>query len=230
MYTIAVIEDNVLTGDMITEVLIEEGFQVIRAYSGTEALYLLKHQKPDLILLDLILPGLDGEGVLEHIEDIPVIILSSKAEVENKINLLNEGACDYITKPFNTRELIARIFVQLRKEKNSSNHTEESILSVGDLSLDPMSLRLIVQSQEVKLTKTECVILKLLMSHSRYTISRDLLLDSISYETPDCTEKSLKQHIYNLRKKLCSVNSKIQIETVRGVGFKLSEKNRGRET
>ena len=91
-------------------------------------------------------------------------------------------------------------------------------------------MRLIVQSQEVKLTKTECVILKLLMSHSRYTISRDLLLDSISYETPDCTEKSLKQHIYNLRKKLCSVNSKIQIETVRGVGFKLSEKNRGRET
>ncbi|MCI6006407.1 MAG: response regulator transcription factor [Blautia sp.] len=226
MYTIAVIEDNVLTGDMITEVLIEEGFQVIRAYSGTEALYLLKHQKPDLILLDLILPGLDGEEVLEHIKDIPVIILSSKAEVENKINLLNEGACDYITKPFNAKELIARIFVQLRKEKSSGNHTDESILSVGDLTLDPLSLNLIVQSQNVKLTKTECVILKLLMSHSRYTISRDLLLDSISYETPDCTEKSLKQHIYNLRKKLSSINSSIQIETVRGVGFKLSENKR----
>ena len=226
METIAVIEDNVLTGDMITEVLIEEGFQVIRAYSGTEALYLLKHQKPDLILLDLILPGLDGEEVLEHIKDIPVIILSSKAEVENKINLLNEGACDYITKPFNAKELIARIFVQLRKEKSSGNHTDESILSVGDLTLDPLSLNLIVQSQNVKLTKTECVILKLLMSHSRYTISRDLLLDSISYETPDCTEKSLKQHIYNLRKKLSSINSSIQIETVRGVGFKLSENKR----
>ena len=82
-----------------------------------------------------------------------------------------------------------------------------------------------VQSRTVKLTKTECVILKLLMNHSRYIISRDLLLDSISYETPDCTEKSLKQHIYNLRKKLNSIDSSIQIETVRGVGFKLS-KNR----
>lgn len=103
MATIAVIEDNVLTGDMVEEILVEEGFRVIRAYSGTEALYLLKHEKPDLILLDLILPGLGGEGVLEHIKDIPVIILSSKTDVEDKINLLNEGACDYITKPFHKK-------------------------------------------------------------------------------------------------------------------------------
>lgn len=222
METIAVIEDNVLTGDLITEILMEEGFRVIRAYSGTEALYLLQLKRPDLILLDLVLPGLDGEGVLEHIKDTPVIVLSAKAEVEDKIQLLNEGACDYITKPFNAKELIARIFVQLRKEKNAGNQTEESMLSVGDLTLDPLSLSVITQSQDVKLTKTECVILKLLMSRSRYTISKDVLLDSISYETPDCTEKSLKQHIYNLRKKLCSINSSIQIETVRGVGFKLS--------
>ena len=77
MDTIAVIEDNVLTGDLITDVLMEEGFHVIRAYSGTEALYLLQQKKPNLVLLDLILPGLDGKGVLEHIKDIPVIILSS---------------------------------------------------------------------------------------------------------------------------------------------------------
>lgn len=219
METIAVIEDNVLTGDMITDVLVGEGFQVIRAYSGTEALYLLKQKKPDLILLDLILPGLDGEGVLEHIKGIPVIVLSSKAEVEDKINLLNEGACDYITKPFHKKELIARILVQLRKGKTPA---EESILSVGDLRLDPMSLEVSMDAQAAKLTRTECGILKLLMSHSGYTLSRDLLLDSISYETPDCTEKSLKQHIYNLRKKLNSINSSIQIETVHGVGFKLS--------
>lgn len=219
METIAVIEDNVLTGDMITDVLVGEGFQVIRAYSGTEALYLLKQKKPDLILLDLILPGLDGEGVLEHIKGIPVIVLSSKAEVEDKINLLNEGACDYITKPFHKKELIARILVQLRKRKTPA---EESILSVGDLRLDPLSLEVSMDAQAAKLTRTECGILKLLMSHSGYTLSRDLLLDSISYETPDCTEKSLKQHIYNLRKKLNSINSSIQIETVHGVGFKLS--------
>ena len=89
METIAVIEDNVLTGDMVAEILKEEGFEVIRAYSGTEALYLLSQKKPNLILLDLVLPGLDGEGVLEHIKDVPVIVLSSKAEVEDKIHLLN---------------------------------------------------------------------------------------------------------------------------------------------
>ena len=226
MDTIAVIEDNVLTGDMISEILSEEGFQVIRAYSGTEALYLLKHKRPDLILLDLILPGLDGEGVLEHIKGIPVIILSSMTEVESKIHLLNEGACDYITKPFDQKELIARILVQLRKRKPSESLPDESILSAGDLTLDPLSLKLTVQLRTVRLTRTECVILKLLMANSRYTLARDVLLDSISYETPDCTEKSLKQHMYNLRKKLASVTSDIQIETVRGVGFKLNGINK----
>ncbi|MGM9648462.1 MAG: response regulator transcription factor [Butyricicoccaceae bacterium] len=228
MGTIAVIEDNILIGDMIEDILNEEGFHVIRAYSGTEALYLLEQKKPDLILLDLILPGLDGEGVLEHIKDIPVIVLSSKTEVEDKINLLNEGACDYITKPFHRKELIARILVQLRKEKFPGKHTAESIISFGDLTLDPLSLKLMVQSQSVKLTKTECTILKLLMQ-SKYTLSRDLLLDSISYETPDCTEKSLKQHIYNLRKKMNRINSGIHIETVRGVGFKLSKNKLNKE-
>lgn len=222
MVTIAVIEDNVLTGDMISDILMEEGFHVLRAYSGTEALYLLKQTQPDLILLDLVLPGLDGEGVMEHIKGIPVIILSSKAEVEHKIHLLNEGACDYITKPFHQKELIARILVQLRKEKTPSKQADETLLSVGELTLDPLSMELIQKSQSVKLTKTECTILKLLMMHSRYILSRDVLLDSISYETPDCTEISLKQHVYNLRKKLNSINSSVQIETIRGVGFKLS--------
>lgn len=226
MDTIAVIEDNVITGDMISDILSEEGFQVIRAYSGTEALYLLKHKRPDLILLDLILPGLNGEGVLEHIKGIPVIILSSMTEVESKIHLLNEGACDYITKPFDQKELIARILVQLRKRKPSESLPDESILSAGDLTLDPLSLKLTVQLRTVRLTRTECVILKLLMANSRYTLARDVLLDSISYETPDCTEKSLKQHMYNLRKKLASVTSDIQIETVRGVGFKLNGINK----
>lgn len=226
MDTIAVIEDNVITGDMISDILSEEGFQVIRAYSGTEALYLLKHKRPDLILLDLILPGLNGEGVLEHIKGIPVIILSSMTEVESKIHLLNEGACDYITKPFDQKELIARILVQLRKRKQSESLPDESILSAGDLTLDPLSLKLTVQLRTVRLTRTECVILKLLMANSRYTLARDVLLDSISYETPDCTEKSLKQHMYNLRKKLASVTSDIQIETVRGVGFKLNGINK----
>ena len=222
MDTIAVVEDDVLTGDMVSDILSAEGFQVLRAYSGTEALYLLRQNKADLVLLDLMLPGLDGEQVLAHIKDIPVIILSSRTDVEDKITLLNEGACDYITKPFSAEELIARILVQLRREKLRREPQDQTLFSVGELSLDILSLELSMPSQSVKLTKTECLILKMLMKHPKYTLPRDSLLDSISYESPDCTERSLKQHIYNLRKKLCSVNSSIQVETVRGVGFKLS--------
>lgn len=222
METIAVVEDNILTGDLVAAILEDEGFRVIRAYSGTEALYLVKNQKMDLILLDLMLPGLDGEAVMEHINGIPVIVLSAKSEVEDKIHLLNEGACDYITKPFHRKELIARILVQLRKGKASGNRGEDSIVEAGELSLDPLTLHLTARSRTVTLTKTECSILRLLMMNARYTLSRDTLLDSISLETPDCTEQSLKQHIYNLRKKLSGLSSDVQIETVRGVGFKLS--------
>lgn len=222
METIAVVEDNILTGDLVAAILEDEGFRVIRAYSGTEALYLVKNQKMDLILLDLMLPGLDGEAVMEHINGIPVIILSAKSEVEDKIHLLNVGACDYITKPFHRKELIARILVQLRKGKASGNRGEDSIVEAGELSLDPLTLHLTARSRTVTLTKTECSILRLLMMNARYTLSRDTLLDSISLETPDCTEQSLKQHIYNLRKKLSGLSSNVQIETVRGVGFKLS--------
>ena len=222
METIAVVEDNILTGDLVAAILEDEGFRVIRAYSGTEALYLVKNQKMDLILLDLMLPGLDGEAVMEHINGIPVIILSAKSEVEDKIHLLNVGACDYITKPFQRKELSARILVQLRKGKASGNRGEDSIVEAGELSLDPLTLHLTARSRTVTLTKTECSILRLLMMNARYTLSRDTLLDSISLETPDCTEQSLKQHIYNLRKKLSGLSSNVQIETVRGVGFKLS--------
>ncbi len=222
METIAVVEDNILTGDLVAAILEDEGFRVIRAYSGTEALYLVKNQKMDLILLDLMLPGLDGEAVMEHVNGIPVIVLSAKSEVEDKIHLLNEGACDYITKPFHRKELIARILVQLRKGKASGNRGEDSIVEAGELSLDPLTLHLTARSRMVTLTKTECSILRLLMMNARYTLSRDTLLDSISLETPDCTEQSLKQHIYNLRKKLSGLSSNVQIETVRGVGFKLS--------
>ena len=223
MITIAVIEDNVLTGDMISDILTGEGFHVLRAYSGTEALYLLKQTRPDLILLDLILPGLDGEGVLEHIKGIPVIILSSKTEVEHKIHLLNEGACDYITKPFHQKELIARILVQLRKDKTPRKQADESLLSVGDLTLDPLSMELLRQSQTVRLTRTECTILKLLMMNPKKPVSRSSILDKISLDTPDCTERSLKQHVSNLRRKLMDAGAPDCIETVWGIGFRLRD-------
>ena len=114
MKTIAIIDDDVHIGNMLEEVLQKEGYGVLRAYSGTEALMLLSAQTPDLVLLDLMLPGLSGEDVLPKIKNIPVIVVSAKIDVDNKVRLLYGGAADYITKPFNTKELLARIAVALR--------------------------------------------------------------------------------------------------------------------
>lgn len=220
MNTIAIIDDDIHIGDMLTEVLTREGYSVLRAYSGTEALYLLSQNKPDLVLLDLMLPGLSGEEVLPHIENIPVIVLSAKVDVQDKVNLLLSGAADYMTKPFDTKELLARITVQLRK---AGLHERSDFLSVGDLLLDTTSLALTVQGQAVKLTRTEYAILKLLMKNSKQVIAKSVLLDKISLDTPDCTDRSLKQHISNLRKKLQDVSGMDYIETVWGIGFKLTE-------
>ena len=218
MKTIAIIEDDVSIGDMLTTVLIQEGYEVLRAYSGTEALYILSQHQPNLVLLDLMLPGLSGEEVLSHIKNIPVIVLSAKVDVQDKVNVLLSGAVDYMTKPFDTKELLARITVQLRKAEQIGNR---ETITRGDLSLDMLSLELKVQGNPVKLTRTEYAILKLLMEHSQKVIAKSVLLDRISMDTPDCTERSLKQHISNLRKKLQEVNNVDYIETIWGIGFKL---------
>ena len=220
MKTIAIIEDDIPIGDMLTEVLLREGYAVLRAYSGTEALYLFSKQKPDLVLLDLMLPGLSGEEVLPHISTIPVIVLSAKVDVQDKINLLLGGAADYITKPFDINELLARITVQLRKVEQ---YGDTISLAVGDLVLDTVALSLTVRGQAVKLTRTEYAILKLLMENPKQVIAKSVLLDRISLDTPDCTERSLKQHISNLRKKMQDVSGVDYIETVWGIGFKLAE-------
>lgn len=220
MKTIAIIDDDIYIGDMLAEVLTQEGYDVLRAYSGTEALYLLSQNKPDLILLDLMLPGLSGEEVLAHVEQTPVIVLSAKVDVQDKVKLLLDGAADYMTKPFDIKELLARITVQLRK---AAKQVDNTFLSVGDLKLDNLSFSLTVQGQAVKLTRTEYAILKLLMENSGQVIAKSVLLDRISLDTPDCTERSLKQHISNLRKKMQDVSGMDYIETVWGIGFKLAE-------
>lgn len=220
MKTIAIIDDDVHIGDVLSEILENEGYAVARAYSGTEALYLLSQSRPDLILLDLMLPGLSGEEVLPHIKNIPVIVLSAKVDVQDKVNLLLGGAVDYITKPFITEELLARITAQLRKAEKTDNTT---VLTAGDLTLDTISLDVTFRGQSIKLTRTEYAILKLLMANPKQAISKGALLERISLDTPDCTERSLKQHISNLRRKLQEVTGTDYIETVWGIGFKLTE-------
>ena len=203
---------------MLEKILIKEGYIVSRAYSGTEALLVLSGSKPDLVLLDLMLPGLDGRDVLPHIKGIPVIVVSAKVDIDNKVDLLLEGAVDYVTKPFNTKELLARIAVHLRDEKNASN---SSMLTFDDIILNTDTHIVTIETGEIKLTRTEYAILKLLMQNPTQVITKSFLLERISEDTPDCTESSLKMHISNLRKKLREINDKDYIEAVWGIGFKL---------
>ena len=217
--TIAVIDDDVYIGDMIERVLKKEGYLVLRAYSGTEALLLLDQKRPDLILLDLMLPGLSGEVILPKISDIPVIVISAKVDVQDKVKLLLNGASDYLTKPFEIQELLARITVQFRNKKKEIKTTS---LVIGDLKLDMALHELYVGQILVRLTKTEYAILKLLMQNPKQVITKSAMLEQISEDTPDCVESSLKVHISNLRKKLREVNGKDYIEAVWGIGFKLN--------
>jgi len=204
---------------MLQDLLTREGYGVLRAYSGTEALYLLERKKPDLVLLDLMLPGLSGEEVLPHIKNIPVIVLSAKVDVGDKVKLLLGGAADYVTKPFDSKELLARIAVRLREAERSFSPTR---LAVGDLCMTTDAMAVTVRGNPLKLTRTEFAILKLLMTNPGNIIAKSVILDRISLDTPDCTERSLKQHISNLRKKLQEAGSKADIETVWGIGFCLT--------
>ena len=219
MYTIAIIDDDIHIGMMLEELLTKENYRVLRAYSGTEALYLLSEQKPDLILLDLMLPGLSGEEVLERIHGIPVIVLSAKIDVDSKVNVLLSGASDYLTKPFDTKELLARITVQLRKAEKGLN---AETLSSGLLTLHLTSHEVTYNLTPLHLTKTEYAILKLLIKNPNRVIAKSVILDRIAADTPDCTEDSLKQHISNLRRKLRDVSGKDGVEAVWGIGYKLS--------
>lgn len=218
MSCILIIEDDLHIGNMLEETLILEGYSVLRAFSGTEALLILSKKNPDLILLDLMLPGLSGEKLLPEIKDTPVIVVSAKADTAGKVNLLLGGAADYVTKPFEMSELLARITVQLRR-KNREKETVE--FSFKDLTLNPDTHTARIADSEIRLTRTECAILKLLMQNPQRPVGKLTILEKISEDTPDCTERSLKQHISNVRKKLQSVSGNDYIEAVYGIGFKM---------
>lgn len=220
MSHILIIDDDIHINEMLEEVLIQEGYQVSHAYSGTEALLFLANEKPDLILLDLMLPGLTGEEVLSQIEKIPVIVMSAKVEVKDKVALLLNGAEDYITKPFEIEELLARIVVQLRK---STRPDSSEKLMYREITVNMVTHEAWVGEHEVKLTKTEFAILKILLEHPKQVITKTVLLDRVSEETPDCMESSLRVHISNLRKKLREISGKDYIEVVWGIGFKMAE-------
>lgn len=217
MLTVLVVDDDKYINDMLNELLTREGYNVIRAFDGKSALRLITDNSPDLVLLDLMMPGLSGERVLPAIGNIPVIVMSAKCDIDSKVSLLMNGAADYITKPFSTEELLARIKVRLR------DTGKLGALEYRGLSLDADLREAEFAGKSAKLTKTEFAILKILMQNPKQVITKAQILDRIAAETPDCVESSLKVHISNLRKKLREISGIDFIEAVWGIGFKMSE-------
>lgn len=223
MKKILVVEDDMDIHNLIKNVLEKERYDVISAYSGTEALLLIEKKDLDLILLDLMIPGLSGEEIIKKVKNIPIIVISAKISSEDKVNALSIGANDYITKPFDTNELLARIKVQLRLSKKDNNVS----LSYKDMILDKNSHTLYIKDKNINLTKTEYTILRQLLLNPKQIITKTKLIqllnenDKINAETQVCDENSLKVHISNIRKKIKKVTEQQYIESVWGIGFKL---------
>lgn len=219
MEKILIVEDNIEIHNLIKNILEREKYIVYNAYSGTEALMILEKEKIDLILLDLILPGKSGEEIIDIIKDVPIIVISAKISVQDKIKALLNGANDYITKPFDSDELVTRVKVQLRSKENKKNKE----LIYKDMILKQDSRFLYIKDQKVHLTKTEFAILKQLILDPKQIVSKTRLLELISNDTLDGDENSLKVHISNIRKKIRGISEKEYIESVWGIGFKMCE-------
>lgn len=217
MKTILIVEDDSSIHKILEEILINENYNILNAYSGTEALMLIEKNNIDLILLDLMIPGLSGEELISKINHLSIIVISAKINTEDKVSCLLSGANDYITKPFDKSELLARIKVQLRM--NSSNKD----LEYKELKLLSDNHTLCINENKVNLTKTEYAILKQLLINIKEVVTKNRLLDLISLDTEDCNEESLRVHISNLRRKIRKHTDIEYIESVWGIGFKIKE-------
>ena len=216
MKKILIVEDDISIHNLIKEILLSEHYKILDAYSGSEAIMILEKENIDLILLDLMLPSVNGEEIIKKFSQIPIIVISAKISVEDKIKNLLNGADDYITKPFNNEELLARVKARLR---NKDNHNYD--LKFKELKLSIDSRILYVCDNKVNLTKTEYAILKQLLLSPNKVISKNKMLELISFDTPDCDENSLKVHISNLKKKIQKFSNKKYIESVWGIGYKI---------
>lgn len=217
---ILIVEDDVEISRLLQVIVQKMALEAVPAYSGTEALFQLEKQLFDLVLLDLMLPGLSGEDVLTKIRqstDIPVLILSARTEIEEKVTLLKMGADDYVTKPFNQEEVAARIDVQLRKKVGQ----KATQLMWKELVMDVNRLTVRLANQELSLTNSEFDILELLMRSPEQAFSKKKIYEAIWKGTYVGDDNTISVHISHLRKKIAVVSSEEYIKTIWGIGFML---------
>lgn len=225
MEKILIIEDDTDINNMIAEALHKAGYDYTQAFSGTEGLLYIEKEHYSLVILDLMLPGMNGETVLPKIKEkqsVPVIVISAKDGLDSKVELLTSGAEDYMTKPFEIQELLARIGVQIRRFSNIPK-SESEILSYKDLCLNLKSFTASLAGHNIDLTKQEFRILELLISHPDRVYSKQDIYDYAWDDIYIGEDKTINVHISNIRKKLKAVSDQEYIETVWGIGFRLSK-------
>ena len=220
--TILVVDDQANVRRLLREYLEEEGFRVVVAENGRDALYVARREKPDLILLDIMMPEMSGYEFMRTFtkeQDTPIILLTAKLEESDKVLGLELGADDYITKPFSMRELVARIRAVLRRAERGAPASE--MLRVADITLDRGARTVLVGERNVRLTPTEFELLATLMAAPGRVFSRAALLEAIQGVSVETMERSIDVHIRNLRTKIEPDPSNPRyVETVFGVGYR----------
>jgi len=222
---ILVVEDDPDINNLLAKIVTNAGYDCRQAYSGSEAALLSERYTYDLILLDLMLPGLTGEELIENLrrgKTMPIIVLSAKAGLEDRVNVLKLGADDFIPKPFNNEEVLARVEAQLRRYKKFSSPAAGGKLSCGDLTLDRESVTVTAAGSPVALTAREFEILALLMERPAKVFTREQIYERVWGEEYMGDDNTVNVHISNLRSKLAKASRTEYIKTVWGIGFKFA--------
>ncbi|MBI5840328.1 MAG: response regulator transcription factor [Chloroflexi bacterium] len=221
---ILVVDDEPKIVRLARDYLEKNGFRVVSAGDGQSALTIARREKPDLVILDLMLPNIDGREVcriLRRESDVPIIMLTALAEEVDQVTGLEIGADDYITKPFSPRALVARVRALLRRSKGEIK--APSIIRAGGLEIDSEKYSVAFNSSPIRLTPNEFKLLQLLASRPGQTLTREQLLDDL-HGTASSVDRSVDSHIKNLRKKLEAASQQNMIETVYGIGYRFIEK------
>ncbi len=223
--TVLMVDDQPSIRQLVEMYLTQEGFRVVTASNGREALFLARQERPDLIILDLMMPGMDGHDFMRahrKERDTPVIMLTARVEEHDRVLGLELGADDYVTKPFSPRELAARVRAVLRRLERE--FAEGDIIRIGDLTLDEPMHRVLMRDQPVDLTPTEFDLLAVLMHTPGRAFSRWELLERLQGDAFEGVERTIDVHIRNLRSKIEDDPRRPRyIETVYGVGYRFIE-------
>ncbi|CEN89929.1 DNA-binding response regulator [[Clostridium] sordellii] len=223
---ILVVEDDVDINNLITKTLEKHDYKVTQAFSGSEALLQLSISEFKLILLDLMLPGMSGENIINKTrekKEIPIIVISAKTSLQDKVNVLNIGADDYIIKPFELEEVIARVNSLLRRyKKYEINTSSNEVYKFKNIMLEEETRKVKIKEKEIHLTGYEFDILSILIKHPNRVYSRESLYEQVWKNGYYGEDNSVNVHISNIRKKIKSVSEdEDYIKTVWGIGFKL---------